>query len=605
MNKFNHACRWCREKFTKHFLYSFKSTILSLYIPIIIVFITITGTASYLLAAGQIEENAYRSIRETVFQTGNYLDNRLADVFEQLVALSNHSDMLAIIAKDPASITPEDYIRVQQHIERISMFYGLIDSVFVSFHDGRFFLYQSDTPSNNDRFSFLEYRQHYQGNPNDIYWRNVHADEFNTQNRANRVVSVFKLVGKEHSESRGIILFNIRYDFFEKILSKSALSKNGYFVLVSNEGAMVFKPVEAKYQLDEDIITHLQQTGQKQGKFEFQKNRGDNLVVIYDTLPTNQWKLAAVFPKNEILSKLDYIKFITLFVIIIVIIIAVLLANMLASYVAKPISALTDSMKMVQGENIDFISRKHPLNEVGILNQGVKDLVERVKVLLEQTKADEETKRQLEFAVIQTQIHPHFLYNTLYSIKGLCDMGMNEDASKMITALSNFFRISISRGEEIISVEEEIEHIRNYLFIQEMRYGDDFSYEINVEPEVLTHNIVKLTLQPLVENAIYHGVKQIRGSGWIKVNGYMSGDSMCFEVRDNGMGMDSQRLAEVRRSLKNRGKGKGKLGLGVRSVYQRLQIHYGNNADLVIDSEKEAGTVVKVIIPIKEGETHA
>jgi two-component system sensor histidine kinase YesM len=262
-------------------------------------------------------------------------------------------------------------------------------------------------------------------------------------------------------------------------------------------------------------------------------------------------------------------------------------------------------MKKVQGENIDFISRKHPLNEMGILNQGVKDLVERVKVLLEQTKADEETKRQLEFAVIQTQIHPHFLYNTLYSIKGLCDMGMNEDASAMITALSNFFRISISRGEEIISVEEEISHIKNYLFIQEMRYGDDFSYEIHVEPDLLTYSIVKLTLQPLVENAIYHGVKQKRGTGWIKVNGYRVGRFMCFEVKDNGLGMESQRLQQVRSCLINQTAGKEKLGLGVRSVYQRLKINYGKDADLLIDSELEKGTVVKVIIPIKEGEAHA
>ena len=604
MNKINHFSTWLREKFTGYFLHSFKSTLLSLYIPIIIVFITITGMASYILAARQIEENTYRNVRETVFQTGNYLDNRLADVFEQLVALANHSDILAVIAKDQNAITPEDYIHVRQHIERITMFYSVIDSIFVNLHDGMFFLYQSDTPSTNVKFSFAEYRYRYEGNPNDIYWRNVHTDEFSTRDASNRVVSVFKLVGKENAESRGIIMFNIRYDFFEKILSKSALSKNGYFILVNQEGSMVFKPVADKYQLDGDIIEQLQETKRKEGRFEFQKPQGENLVVIYDTLPTNQWKLAAVFPKDEILERVNFIKYITLFIIVIVIFIAVFLANMLASYVAKPISALTDSMKRVQAENIDFISRKHPLNEMGVLNQGVKDLVERVKVLLEQTKADEETKRQLEFAVIQTQIHPHFLYNTLYSIKGLCDMGMNEDASAMITALSNFFRISISRGEEIISVEEEISHIKNYLFIQEMRYGDDFSYEICVEPRLLSYTIVKLTLQPLVENAIYHGVKQKRGSGWIRVNGYQVGRSMYFEVKDNGLGMDEERLAQVRNSLV-KSKGKEKLGLGVRSVYQRLQIHYGSEADLTIESELEKGTTVTVIIPILEGEAHA
>jgi len=324
------------------------------------------------------------------------------------------------------------------------------------------------------------------------------------------------------------------------------------------------------------------------------------MVVIYDTLPTNQWKLVAVFTQDEILNRVKYIKYITLSLIILLIVVAVILTNVLAIYITRPISVLADNMKQIQGENIDFVSDIHPLNEMGVLNQGVKDLVERVKVLLEQIKMEQEIKRQLEFSVMQTQIHPHFLYNTLYSIKGLCDMGLNEDASAMITALANFFRISISCGKEIISVEEEFSHIHNYLFIQEMRYGDTFSYEINVNSDILSYSIVKLTLQPLVENAIYHGVKQKRGIGWIKVNGYQKDGFLYFEVQDNGLGMSSERLQEVCQCLENRESGLKKVGLGVRSVYERIRLHYGKKAELQIDSELNEGTTIKVIIPMKQ-----
>jgi two-component system sensor histidine kinase YesM len=593
--------QWIRKKFTQYFLFSFKSTILTLYIPIIIVFILITGMASYLLAAAQIEENAYRNIKNSVYQTGNYLDNRFADAVGQLIALSNHPDILRIIIKKPENIDPEDYIRVHQHMERIHSFYStLIDSIFINFHNGQFLLSKSDDATAITNFSFQEYRQRYQGNPYDVYWRNLHPDDFSTNDDRNYVISMFKLIGKNNAKTNGMILFNLRSDFFERVLANSLLSDAGYFVLVSPEGAMTFKKTECAFRLSLEAIEHLQQAKEKEGKFVFQKPQGEKMVVIYDTLPTNQWRLAAVFPQDELLNRVNYIKYITLLVIVVLIGVAVFLMNALANYVTKPIFSLRDSMQRIQGKNIDFVSAAHPLNEVEILNQGVKDLVERVKVLLEQIQREQETKRQLEFSVMQMQIHPHFLYNTLYSIKGLCDLGMNEEASAMVTALSNFFRISISRGKEIISIEEEIEHIRNYLFIQEMRYGDEFSYKIEVDPAILSYTIVKLTLQPLVENAIYHGVKQKRGTGLVKVVGYQHDQFLCFEVQDNGVGMSKERLREIQQGLQDKQVRVASMGLGVRSVHERLQIHYGKQAGLELESELEKGTIIKVVIPISE-----
>jgi len=593
--------KWLKDKFARKFLYSFKSTILSFYIPIIIFFIFITGMTSYLLAASQIEENAYHNIKTIVFQTGNYLDNRFADALQQLNALSNEPDLLTVMNKEPEDISPEDYLKVQSHVNGIRSVNGtLIDSIYINFHNGKFVFFRGDDSSSMLKFIYKQYRKRYTDNPYDIYWQNSRSEDIQRGGNPSRVISMFKLFGRENAKINGIILFNLRYDFFERVFSSSLLSKSGSLILVNQEDAMTFKKIDEKYQMNSEVIKKLQETKEKEGRLEFKTPKGKTMVVIYDTLQTNQWKLAAVFTQEEILDRVKYIKYITLSLIVLLIIVAVFLTNVLAIYITKPISVLTDSMKRIQGENINFVSDTHPLNEMGVLNQGVKDLVERVKDLLEQINIDQETKRQLEFSVIQTQIHPHFLYNTLYSIKGLCDMGLNEDASAMITALANFFRISISCGKEIISVEEEFSHIRNYLFIQEMRYGDAFSYEINVKPEILSYSIVKLTLQPLVENAIYHGVKQKRGIGWIKVSGYERDGFLCFEVQDNGLGMNRERLQEVRSSLDNRDQGLEKLGLGVRSVHERLQLHYGKEAGLQIASELHEGTVIKVIIPMKQ-----
>jgi two-component system sensor histidine kinase YesM len=222
---------------------------------------------------------------------------------------------------------------------------------------------------------------------------------------------------------------------------------------------------------------------------------------------------------------------------------------------------------------------------------------------MEQIRLEQEEKRQLELAIMHAQINPHFLYNTMYSIKGLCDMGLNKDASQMITALSNFFRIGISKGKEIISIQEEMEHIQHYLFIQEMRYGDDFSYEIAVDEEILSYNIIKLSLQPLIENAIYHGVKRKRGLGKITIKGYQTEDTIHLEVIDNGNGIESYKLQEILQEIEASYQEKKKyLGIGLKSVNERIKIHFGNNFGLTIVSEPGSGTVVSITIPKTKGE---
>ncbi|MEW9667293.1 sensor histidine kinase [Ammoniphilus sp. 3BR4] len=584
----------------KYLFSSFKTTILSLFLPIIIIFIMIMGFVSYTLASGQLQENAYKNISDTVFQTKGYLDNQLSDIFEQLVALTNHPDTLSIIAKDSKDINPTDYIRMDSHLNRIFSYNPIIESMLVHFHNGDFVLSKGHDIWVKENFSYDEYRTQYQGNHEEFYWRNLHPDDiFSRPNQGNGVVSVFKMIGNEESQAKGILLFNIREDFFKKVMNDSLIGENGYLVLASQDGYMTFKQVDQKYQLNEEVLNHLQKMNKENGRFEFQKPNGNKMIVVYDTIGVNRWKVAAVFPEEDILKRVNYIKLVTLSVIILLIAVAVPLASLLARYITRPISYLANHMKIIQKGNLDVKLDVTGASEIGILYKGIRDLVVRVNILLDQIRKEQETKRQLELAVMQAQINPHFLYNTLYSIKGLCDMNLNQDASSMVTALSNYFRISISRGQEIISVQDETEHIRNYLFIQEMRYGDDFTYDLDIDPQISGYSIIKLTLQPLVENAIYHGVKQTRGIGHIQVKGYAIENNLCFEVRDNGAGMSHERLDEIRLALKN--KDSQKIGFGMRSVHERIQIHYGKDYGLTIDSEPGQGTVVKVLIPIAEG----
>lgn len=584
----------------KYFLFSFRSTIISLFLPVIIFFIAVTGFLSYRVAVTQLEENAFKNIEDTVFQTKGYLENRLSDVFEQLVAFSNDPRTSSIINTESFEADPEDYITMNSFIKTIHLNYNsIIDSIYIDMNHGAFTLYQSQYPAKIKAFPYEEYGELYKGNKEGFYWHNLHNDDiFKSKSK---VVSVFKLIGNDTSESSGVLLFNLRSDFFEKVLNKSLIGDHGYIALVSPDGTLNSKDMAKEYLLNEEDLKYLKGLSEDSGRYEFQTDDGKKMMVIYETIGINKWKVAAIFSTDELVDKANYIKYITFAVILVLVVIAILIANFFARYISNPVSTLVEQSKSINENNLTMNYNHNGPREIEILNNAMEDLLTRVNHLLDQIKLEQEEKRQLEFAILHSQINPHFLYNTLYSIKGLCDMGLNAEASSMITALSNFFRISISKGKEIITLEEEITHIKNYLVIQEMRYGDDFSYQIEIDEKILNWEIIKLTLQPLIENAIYHGVKLRRGKGVIIVKGDQQGENIVLEVMDNGSGISKERLAEIWAELEKPSDSSSTIGIGLRSVHERIRMHYGPPYGLVIESEEGKGTKSTVIIPKTKG----
>lgn len=386
------------------------------------------------------------------------------------------------------------------------------------------------------------------------------------------------------------------------MLNKSLIGENGYLTLISPNGKYESKNVKSEYQLDDKTLHSLQHTEDESGEFSYESVAGEDMIVIYDTIEANKWKLAAVVPESEILNKVNYIKHATVFFILVMIVSAIFLTSLVGKYISKPFEKMAKQMRTIKRESLALYDESSGPEEMKILHNGFKELLLRTQTLMEQIQLEQEEKRQLEFAIMHAQINPHFLYNTLYSIKGLCDMGLNKDASRMISALSSFFRIGISKGKEIIPIKDEIEHIEHYLFIQEMRYGDDFSYEINIEEDILSYNIIKLSLQPLIENAIYHGVKQRRGQGRITIKGYQTGDTIHLEVADNGNGIEEEKLVEILKEMEaSFQEKKSFIGIGLKSVNERIKIHFGKEYGLHISSKLGQGTVVSILIPKTKG----
>ncbi|WP_462413033.1 sensor histidine kinase [Neobacillus sp. Marseille-QA0830] len=589
-----------RNFFNRYFFNSFKSTINTLYLPIIIIFIFISGWVSSVLATSQIEENAYKNVNDTIFQTKNYLDYMLSDVFLQLVSLSSDPKVQSLLETDESEVSPETRIDIDRNLQMIYTRYSVIlESVLIGYEHGQHSFFRTSYnyyPS----IHYNEYFSKFKGNREGYYWENLHPDI--NFDKTNKVMSVFRLL--EGEKTRGMVLFNLRTDFFEKVLNKSLIGKNGYLTLISPDGNFESKNVKNEYKLDQETLHAVQKESKEKGQFTYKSNVGGNMIVIYDTLESNNWKIAAVVPESEILNKVNYIKHFTILLIVVLAFFAIFLAHFIGRFISKPFERMAFQMARFNEKNLDLDHEMSGPEEMKILHNGFKELIVRINTLMEQIQMEQEEKRQLEFAIMHAQINPHFLYNTLYSIKGLCDMGLNKDASQMISALSSFFRIGISKGREIISIREEVEHIQHYLYIQEMRYGDDFAYHIDVDEEILSYNIIKLSLQPLIENAIYHGVKQKRGKGNITIKGYQSGTDIILDVADDGNGIEKEKLNEITREVESSYRDeKTFIGIGLKSVNERIKIHFGKEYGLTILSEPGLGTTVRVHIPKTKGES--
>jgi len=578
----------------------FKASIIRLFIPLMALSVIITGTSSYYIAYRQIENNAYVSLTDTVSQSKILLDSKLGDIFEQMLYIKNVVEPIYLSIKySEDNIKPQYYISAENNLSRVySNYYSVIDSILMYFNDGRFTLQKRDYITEDINFSFDVWRQKYNDGDRDFYWLNLHQDDiFKYHRNKNRVVSIFNLIGDNDSQLRGIILFNLRESFFSSILENVEISQNGCLALISEDGIMLFKDVEDKYTLDENNLEWLVKAEDNSGRQKFSNSFGTKMMVVYDTLDTNGWKLAAVFPENELTQTIGFIKYTSVIIMILLLFVSVVLSNMLARIVTEPLSQLTRKVKIVEEGNLDVVFDVYAENEIGKLGKGITKMIERVKGLLEQVQFEHNQKRQAEFAALQAQIRPHFLYNTLYSIKQLCKMNEMKDAEIMVSALAAFFRISVSKGEEIITVKEEISHVENYLIIQHMRYKDKLNYSIDINEDLYTYSIVKLMLQPIVENAIYHGINNKRGVGLINITGYIEEEDLVFAVKDDGIGIPPEKLNEIRNLLECKERNTDSLGMGLFNVHERIRIMFGQRYGVEIESMFQTGTAVNLRIP--------
>ena len=319
-----------------------------------------------------------------------------------------------------------------------------------------------------------------------------------------------------------------------------------------------------------------------------------NTIYTVQTLASGNWRVVGVSSVQELITdglqevlRISVIS--ALFILAAMLMLSVLLSQMLS----KPIQNLVSAMRSFERDADNFSYEPvMGVREVQNLSVSFEHMVRRIQKLMATVRSEEINLRKTELKALQAQINPHFLYNTLDSISWMCEQGKNAEAVLMVNALARLFRISISRGHELIPIRSEVQHAQSYLQIQSVRYKDQFSYEFDVEEGCLEYLCNKITLQPIIENAIYHGVNGLVDEGRIVIRVFSREDDIFFTVEDNGVGMEPEQIEEIFRR-----KPDGKSGIGIKNVNDRLKIWFGEKYGVTITSVPDEGTRVTVRMP--------
>lgn len=393
----------------------------------------------------------------------------------------------------------------------------------------------------------------------------------------------------------GMMSIDVELDLLKRICSDIRLGKTGYVTIVDQNGRIIFHP-------QQDLIG--QSVGLLLGNPVGETWRTGyytygNRVIMGKTFSPVNWSIIGISNRSELIEEMTKVARISLALIIGSIFAVILVAFLLAGLLTKPLKELQSSMRTAANDlNTAVTIRTN--DEIGQLGQSFNQMLTRIRQLMDQSVQEQKKLRQTEMKALQEQIKPHFIYNTLEVIIGLLETNQNEDVIKMVEALGAFFRISLSHGQELITIREEVEHIRNYLYIQKFRHGDKYDYRIEVDKDILAQNTLKLLLQPIVENAIYHGVRAVeKNGGLITIKGYNQKEDICFEVIDNGKGMPAELVEEINNYLQKKStSNQEKHGFGLRNVNDRIVLAFGQEYGLQINAELGKGTKVILRIPL-------
>ena len=402
-------------------------------------------------------------------------------------------------------------------------------------------------------------------------------------------------------DSDGVVFIDLNYSAISELCTQNSVGTKGYVFILDQDGNIVYHPQQQ--QLYNELQTENISLIMNAKTDVVTAGKGDDeKIYALSHSETTGWTIVGCMNMSEHLKNSRKARSIYVLVALGLIAVALVISSEIARNITFPIQKLRDSMKRVQKG--DFSAAEIEVysdHEIGCLTRSFNVMTHKIQDLMAQNIQEQEQKRKIELKALQSQINPHFLYNTLDSIIWMAEGKKNEEVVLMTASLARLLRQSISIENELVTIGQEIEYVRSYLTIQKMRYKDKLEFEINVDPRITHAQIIRLVLQPIVENAIYHGLKYKESKGMLKVHGYELGERIIIDITDDGVGMDEETLKHIYDKHKVNYHSNG---VGVYNVQQRLVLYYGKEYGIIYHSEKGKGTTATVVIPKRQEDVH-
>nr|WP_288825753.1 sensor histidine kinase [uncultured Clostridium sp.] len=419
----------------------------------------------------------------------------------------------------------------------------------------------------------------------------------NNENQYRWVISLSRAVELTEgtSTTQGVLLVDLSYSSLEHLFDGVTTGKGGYVYLIASDGEILYHPriqlIDSGRMKENNKIASGYKDGIHREVFE-----GKSRIITVKSVGYTGWKIVGVTPKSVVSLNTIKTRLFIVFMITLILFILVLINSYISSRITNPIKELEKSVGILEEGDLETAVSIGGSYEIQHLGNSIKNMAIQIRVLMDDIVTEHEAKRKQEFDTLQSQINPHFLYNTLDIIVWMIENEQKNEAVKAVTALARFFRISLSKGKSVITVRDELEHVRSYLMIQHMRFKNKFSYEIQAEEECMELTSLKLILQPLVENAIYHGMEFMDGEGEIKLSVMRKGEDLIIRVSDNGLGMTEDQVQSLFSDAVHVTSAKGS-GIGVKNVNERIKLYFGERYGLTIDSEPDEGTTITILLP--------
>lgn len=619
-----------RCKLLSHGLYNTMFNSFSLRKRLIMSFLA-TIIISALIIAGVLSSRATAIITEKVRQTHGLAIYQVRNNIDTI--LSNYEDIVLSIYKDRMM---QRYIQGKQtnaytreqfnEVLAGRMFEG-VSSIYIFSDTGRIHGYDTQALNVNINLRQLdEYRQSVL-DPNEISWLPTRRLKFYSPAAQNipEISTAFSatvvLRDFDSLDEIGFLMVNFREQILREAYEKLVLQQGSYGLIIDQQGYIVshnnssYVGTRLDYQNMQNILyTKNNDNG------VYIDHLGESHLVISETSMVTGWKLVNFIPMQAITMEVEGIRQFSMILMVLSVIFAFGIAMLLSGSVLNPLAELTKAMKKV-GEG-DFSVRVTPRrqDEIGEFGMNFNKMITEINTLISKVYQAEIVKKELEYKALQAQINPHFLYNTLDSINWIAKRNNINEISTMVIALGDLMRISINKDKDFITIGEEMKYIEDYLTIQKIRYRDKFSVDINVEPEILNKRIPKLVVQPVVENAIVHGIEKKIEKGILVIYGSINNGFLYFKVIDDGIGMIDTELRCLQNKLNatssettdtiDNANGikqanisdsssylKGHTGMGIINVNSRIKMLYGHQYGLSIDSKKDFGTEVTITMP--------